>query len=149
MCIACHADDCTTEKLKLNISLKHIKLIAKISLLISNILSSKHCHHHHYQPSYGLHIKRTGHNPLRGPSADWWVLTIANAAGTNGLTCLPKHGGDRDNKLLVTHLLTDQCCLTSTKHCVYDILISLITQIHGQKLQQYITAFMEHYHISK
>jgi hypothetical protein len=21
-----------------------------------------------------------------------WVLTIANATGTNGLTCLPKHG---------------------------------------------------------
>jgi hypothetical protein len=27
-----------------------------------------------------------------------WVLTIANATGTNGLTCLPKHGGARDNK---------------------------------------------------
>jgi hypothetical protein len=26
------------------------------------------------------------------------VLTIANATGTNGLTCLPKHGGARDNK---------------------------------------------------
>jgi hypothetical protein len=23
---------------------------------------------------------------------DWWVLTTANAAGTNGLMCLPKHG---------------------------------------------------------
>jgi hypothetical protein len=38
------------------------------------------------------HIRKTGHNPPRGPSADWWVLTTANAAGTNGLTCLPKHG---------------------------------------------------------
>jgi hypothetical protein len=28
-----------------------------------------------------------------------WVLTTANAAGTNGLTCLPKHGEARDNKL--------------------------------------------------
>jgi hypothetical protein len=37
-------------------------------------------------------------NPPRGPSAGWWVLTTANAAGTNGLTCLPKHGGSRDNK---------------------------------------------------
>jgi hypothetical protein len=27
-----------------------------------------------------------------------WVLTIANATGTNVLTCLPKHGGARDNK---------------------------------------------------
>jgi hypothetical protein len=26
-----------------------------------------------------------------GPNAGWWVLTTANAAGTNGLTCLPKH----------------------------------------------------------
>jgi hypothetical protein len=43
-------------------------------------------------------IRRTGHNPPRGPSADWWVLTTANAAGTNGLTPLPKHGGARDNK---------------------------------------------------
>jgi hypothetical protein len=34
---------------------------------------------------------RTGYNPPRGRSAVWWVLTTANAAGTNGLTCLPKH----------------------------------------------------------
>jgi hypothetical protein len=26
------------------------------------------------------------------------VLTTANTAGTNGLTCLPKHGGVRDKK---------------------------------------------------
>jgi hypothetical protein len=41
---------------------------------------------------YGLPISRTDHNPPRGPSADWWVLTAANTAGTNGLMCLPKHG---------------------------------------------------------
>jgi hypothetical protein len=46
---------------------------------------------------YGLHIRRTGHSPPRGPSAGWWVLTTANAAGTNSLTCLPKHGGGQDN----------------------------------------------------
>jgi hypothetical protein len=46
-----------------------------------------------------LPTRRTGHNPPRGPSADWWVLTTANAAGTNGLTCLPKHGGARDDKV--------------------------------------------------
>jgi hypothetical protein len=33
-----------------------------------------------------LHIRRTGYNPPRGTSADWWVLTTANAAGANGLT---------------------------------------------------------------
>jgi hypothetical protein len=36
---------------------------------------------------YGLHIGRTGHNPLRGPSAGWWVLTTANADGTHDFTC--------------------------------------------------------------
>ncbi|RVE46993.1 hypothetical protein evm_008377 [Chilo suppressalis] len=41
-------------------------------------------------------IGRLGHDPPRGPSADWWVLTTADAAGTNGLTCLPKHGGAQD-----------------------------------------------------
>ncbi|RVE53957.1 hypothetical protein evm_001360 [Chilo suppressalis] len=41
-------------------------------------------------------IGSLGHNPPRGPSADWWVLTTADAAETNGLTCLPKHGGARD-----------------------------------------------------
>jgi hypothetical protein len=62
---------------------------------------------------YVLHIKRKGHNPLCRSSAGWWVLTTANTAGTNGLTCLTKHGKARDNKFLVTHPMTDQRCLTS------------------------------------
>jgi hypothetical protein len=66
---------------------------------------------HKASGTYGLHIRRTGHNPPHGPSANW-RLTTANAAGTNGLTSLTKHGGARDNKFLVTHP-TDQCCLTS------------------------------------
>ncbi|RVE53449.1 hypothetical protein evm_001819 [Chilo suppressalis] len=45
-------------------------------------------------------LGRLGHDPPRGPSADWWVLTTADAAGTNGLTCLPKHGIARDSKFL-------------------------------------------------
>jgi hypothetical protein len=47
---------------------------------------------------YELHIFRTGHNPpgLMGAKD-------CNAAGTNGLTCLPKHGGALDNNFLVTH----------------------------------------------
>jgi hypothetical protein len=32
-----------------------------------------------------------------------WVLTTANASGTNSLTCLPKHGGARDNKFWPSH----------------------------------------------
>ncbi|RVE53011.1 hypothetical protein evm_002309 [Chilo suppressalis] len=61
-------------------------------------------------------IGRLGHDPPCGPSADWWVLTTADATGTNGLTCLPKHGGARDRTFLVTHPMTDHCesCLTST-----------------------------------
>jgi hypothetical protein len=69
-----------------------------------------------------LMFKLLGHRPslwithkenVPGPSADWWMQTTANAAGTNGLTCLPKHEGIRDNKFLVTHPMTDQRCLTS------------------------------------
>jgi hypothetical protein len=69
------------------------------------------CHHHQHQhhqsnnvPTAGAQnilmedIKRTGHNLPREPSAGWCVLTTANAARTNGLTCLPKDGGARDNK---------------------------------------------------
>jgi hypothetical protein len=37
-----------------------------------------------------------------------WVLTTANAAGNNALTCLLKHGGARDNNFLVNHPMTDQ-----------------------------------------
>jgi hypothetical protein len=62
---------------------------------------------------YGLQIRRPGHNPPRGPSASWWVLTTANAAGTNGLTCFLKQTGARDSKFLVTHPTTDPRCLTS------------------------------------
>jgi hypothetical protein len=67
----------------------------------------------------GLPTRRTGHNPPRGPSSDWWVLTTANAAGTNGLRTNVRfeaafeEAGARDNKFLVTHLTTDQRCLTS------------------------------------
>jgi hypothetical protein len=31
-----------------------------------------------------LPTRRTGYYPPRKPSADWWVLTTANTAGTNG-----------------------------------------------------------------
>jgi hypothetical protein len=48
-----------------------------------------------------------------GPGADCCVLTAASAAGTNGLTCLPKQGGARENKFLATHPMTDQRCLAS------------------------------------
>jgi hypothetical protein len=30
--------------------------------------------------AYGLHIKRTGHNPPRGPSAGWWVNVFVNCS---------------------------------------------------------------------
>jgi hypothetical protein len=45
---------------------------------------------------YGSHIRRTGHYPPRGTCAYLLVLATANAADTNGLTYLTKHGGARD-----------------------------------------------------
>ncbi|RVE48522.1 hypothetical protein evm_006833 [Chilo suppressalis] len=90
------------------------------------ITAVSHFHHHHHQPinvpTVGAQafpmdgIGKLGHDPPRGHSADWRVLTTAYAAGTNGLTCLPKHGGARDNNFLVTHPMTDLCesCLSST-----------------------------------
>jgi hypothetical protein len=73
-------------------------------IYVNTVLAKTH-HYHHHQPinvpnaqwgtgfPYGLHKKRTGHNPPRGPSAGWWVLTTAYAAGTYSLMCRPKHGG--------------------------------------------------------
>jgi hypothetical protein len=61
-----------------------------INLLMSSLLGHK--------------AKEMGHNP---PSADWWVLMTAKAVGTNSLTCLPKHGGARDSKILVTYPMID------------------------------------------
>jgi hypothetical protein len=79
-----------------------------------------HVHYHHHQAFnvraagaqafFGSHIRKTGHNPPRGPSVYCWVLTTANAARTNGLKCLPKHGGTHDNTFLVIHPMTDQRC---------------------------------------
>jgi hypothetical protein len=62
---------------------------------------------------YVLHIRRPGHNPPREPSGGWCVLLTANATLTNSLTCLPKHAGVRDKKILVTHPITDRCCWNS------------------------------------
>ncbi|RVE46394.1 hypothetical protein evm_008928 [Chilo suppressalis] len=53
--------------------------------------------------------RRLGHIPPRLSRADWWVLTTADAAGTNGLTYLPKHGQTQDRRLLVDHPMTDHC----------------------------------------
>jgi hypothetical protein len=83
---------------------------------------------HHHQPinvpTAGAQAFLMDCNRTRGPSADWWVLTTANIVGTNSLTCLPKIGGARDNKFLVTHTITDQCCLASAiirrAHCPRD-----------------------------
>jgi hypothetical protein len=64
------------------------------------------------------------------------VLTTENAAGTNCLTCLPKHGGARDNNFLVAYDANDQRCFTfesvltaqpSSSYCnVYCIVIIII-----------------------
>ncbi|RVE41191.1 hypothetical protein evm_014158 [Chilo suppressalis] len=81
-------------------NLKSVEVAQRAVLKVYN-------HHHHHQPinvptawaqAFPMDgIGRSGHDPPRGPSADWRVLTTADAAGTNGLTCLPKHGGARDS----------------------------------------------------
>jgi hypothetical protein len=44
------------------------------------------------------------------------VLTTANAAGTNGLTCLPKYGGARDNTFLVNTYIREIINRSSKKN---------------------------------
>jgi hypothetical protein len=68
-------------------SIDMCNVIIAISLLMSPLLGN--------MPPYGTHI--TGYNPLCGPSANWWVLTVANVAGTTGLACIPLYGA-RDSK---------------------------------------------------
>jgi hypothetical protein len=64
-------------------------------------------HKYLFNLSMSTNIRRTGHTPPRVPSVGWWVLTIANAAGTNSLTGLPKHGGAQDSKFLAIQWLTN------------------------------------------
>jgi hypothetical protein len=48
---------------------------------------------------YSVHTKILFYGPSKEISLKLeWLLTIANATETNGLTCLPKHGGARGNK---------------------------------------------------
>jgi hypothetical protein len=105
---------------------KYVKKYSQTILCNFHIVPRKQVPRHHPSP-YGLHIRRTGHKPIRGPSAGWRVLTTANAAGTNDLTCLPNHWGAPDNKFLVTHPMIDQSCLTSaiarTEHRATELLL--------------------------
>jgi hypothetical protein len=58
---------------------------------------------------YGLHIRRTWHNLLHEPSADWRMLSTAKAAGTNGIEGILKHEGVQDNRFLAIHKIIDFC----------------------------------------
>jgi hypothetical protein len=63
--------------------------------------------------------KQNGFNPRRGPSAGWWVPTTANVAGTNCLTCLPKHGGARRRSLNAGPSSSSiKQCLSIAKNCL-------------------------------
>jgi hypothetical protein len=73
---------------------------------------------------YGSHIKRMD-NPPREPSADWWLLTTTNATGTNGLTCLPKHGGVRDNTFLVARRERHAHAGAKNKNACIDLMHSI------------------------
>ncbi|RVE49897.1 hypothetical protein evm_005490 [Chilo suppressalis] len=59
-------------------------------------------------------IGELGHDPPREPSADWRVLTTADARDQR-LNVPTKAGGTRDRRFLVTHPMADHCesCLTS------------------------------------
>jgi hypothetical protein len=50
-------------------------IIIIISLLMPPLLGTGLPH--------GLHVRKKGNIPPRGPSADWLVLTTKNAVGTN------------------------------------------------------------------
>jgi hypothetical protein len=91
-------------------------------------------HYHHqpinvpgHRPFPGSHIRRT--NPPRGPSADWWVLTTANAAGPV-LTCLPKHRARNNNSHTHTHKHTHThtlLVLLSNSEVTFEILCLVFT----------------------
>jgi hypothetical protein len=53
------------------------------------------CFHHVVIKTRPLFLRPAA---CRQASLKLWVLTTANAAGTNSLTCLPKHGGARNSK---------------------------------------------------
>jgi hypothetical protein len=94
------------------VNLSRTKIQLNYSTFVINLLLMSPLLGH--RSSLWITQRRTGHNPPSGPSVDWWVLTSANAARTNGLTCLLKHKGARDNIFLVIHSKTDQGCLAST-----------------------------------
>jgi hypothetical protein len=58
------------------------------------------------------------------------MLTTANAAETSGLACLPKHGGARDIRFLVTHSMTDlnERRLTSQSYLIKLLLYELLAE---------------------
>ncbi|CAG9795499.1 unnamed protein product [Diatraea saccharalis] len=65
----------------------------------------------------------------RWPSTHWRVFTTADAAGINGLTCLPKYGGVRDKKIfgypsydrplenLLNNRISDRALATGPSSC--------------------------------
>jgi hypothetical protein len=65
---------------------------------------------------------------------DWWLLTTTNAAGTNSLTCLPKHKGARDYTFSVTHPISDQRCLTSAIALTTGLLTLFINTYNVPKM---------------
>jgi hypothetical protein len=76
-----------------------------------------------------------GHYPLRRLSADWWMLTTANAAGINGLMCLLKHGGVQDSKFLVPNLI-GWPTLLNFRNCTPSVLTAGSSNLSGPSSQQ-------------
>ncbi|RVE40995.1 hypothetical protein evm_014355 [Chilo suppressalis] len=86
-------------------------------------------------------IGRSGDDPPCGPSADWRMLTTADAAGTNGLTCLPKHGGTRDRRFLITHPMTYHCERPDLSLNLLKLKVFSITRLRALKGSRKISNF--------
>jgi hypothetical protein len=71
------------------LQLQHANMVCYVSDFSSFHNIRKACAPHCWGTGlpYAFHIRRTSHNPPRGPSAGCWALTTANTDGTNGLTC--------------------------------------------------------------
>jgi hypothetical protein len=84
-------------------------IIVIISLLMSSLLW-------HRRSLWNTH-KENGPKPTTQAQCGLVSANECNAARINVLKFLPKLGGARDNKFLVTHPMTNQRCLTSAIAC--------------------------------
>jgi hypothetical protein len=68
------------------------------------------------------------------------MLTTANAAETNGLACLQKHGGALNNTFLVTHPMNNERCHPTDRGAI-KLLSKIGTNLIFQDRQQEVILF--------